>query len=103
MGKDSILKTLGKRIGNVVLHKLLIKYTNRPESISHMNKEEFEYRNSAIKDSKKYNWNEEDRKQIKYVAFDFLVNKMNKKYLDVNFPLKEAEGLIEEEIINIKT
>ena len=58
MGKNSALKTLGKIIGNVVLHKMLAFYTNRPESMSHLLNEEIEYRASAIKSAREFNWNE---------------------------------------------
>ena len=32
MGKNKLIKSLGKRIGNIVIHKILMKYTNKPES-----------------------------------------------------------------------
>lgn len=102
MGKNSVVKTLGKRIGNVVLHRLLVKYTNKPESKSHLQKEEAEYRDAAVKDAKKYNWNEEDKQKLKAIAIEFVKDKKDKKYYDIDIPLEEAEKLIEEEIIDIK-
>ncbi len=98
MGKDSALKTLGKIIGNVVLHKMLALYTNRPESTSHLLNEESEYRASAIKSAKKFNWNEKDKQEIKLVALEFFKSKSIKKYPDVAFPLEEAESLISQEL-----
>ena len=102
MGKNSVIKTLGKRIGNVVLHSLLVKHTNRPESIGHMQNEEVTYRDAAVKEAKKYNWNEKDKRAIKTQAIEFIKNKKDIKYLDVNFSIDEADKLVEEEIINLK-
>ena len=101
MGKNSVLKTLGKRIGNVVLHRLLVNHTNIPESKSHLQNEENEYRNEAIKDSREYNWNEEDKRLIKNMAIEFIKNKKEKRYNDVDFSLDEAKKLIDEEMINL--
>ena len=102
MGKNSALKTLGKRIGNVVLHKLLVTYTNRLKSKSHLQNEEITYLDEAVKDARKYHWNEEDRQTLKIQAAEFIKNKRNKKYADVNFSLDEVEKLVEEEIISLK-
>ncbi|MEK6850549.1 MAG: hypothetical protein AABX85_03165 [Nanoarchaeota archaeon] len=102
MGKNSVIKTLGKRIGNVVLHNLLIKHTNRPESINHLQNEEITYRDAAIKDAKKYNWNEEDKQAIKTQSIEFIKDKKDKKYPDIHFLTNEAEKLVEEEIANLK-
>jgi|SRR3989344_1655638 len=102
MGKNSVVKTLGKRVGNVILHSLLVKYTNRPESINHLQHEEATYRDAAIKEAKKYNWNEEDKQLIKNLAIEFIKNKKDIKYPDVNFSIDEANKLIEEEIINLE-
>ncbi|MEK6824387.1 MAG: hypothetical protein AABX12_01880 [Nanoarchaeota archaeon] len=98
MGKNSALKTLGKIIGNVVLHKMLARYTNKPESMSHLLYEESEYRASAIKSAKEFNWNEEDKQDIKRVAIEFFKNKSIKKYPDVAFQLEEAESLVSQEL-----
>lgn len=102
MGKNSVVKTLGKRIGNVILHSLLVKHTNKPESIAHLQNEEATYRDESIKEAKKYNWNEEDKLAIKAQAMEFIKNKKSTKYPDVNFPIDEADKLVEEEIINLK-
>lgn len=102
MGKNSIVKTLGKRIGNIVLHKLLIKYTNRPESRGHLQSEEITYRDAAVKEAKKFNWNKEDKQILKIQALEFIKDKRNNKYSDVIFPLDEAEKLIQEELASLK-
>ena len=102
MGRNRVIKTLGKRIGNVVLHKLLIKYTNRSESKIHLESEEIEYRNAAIKDAKLYHWNSKDKQIIKLQAIDFIKDKLIKKYDDINFPLSEAEVLLDKEMKNLR-
>ena len=101
MGKNSAIKTLGKRIGNIVLHVLLGKHTNRPESEGHLRNEELEYRNAAVKDAKEYNLNERDKGKLKDTALDFIKQKKDKKYPDVIFSIKEAEKLVEQEILNL--
>jgi hypothetical protein len=102
MGKNSVIKTLGKRIGNIVLHKLLFMHTNRPESKGHLESEELAYRDSAIKDARKYHWNDEDKKEIKSIAIEFIKNKRQDRYSDVAFSIDEVQTLVEEEIINLK-
>ncbi|MEK6855764.1 MAG: hypothetical protein AABX66_01250 [Nanoarchaeota archaeon] len=102
MGKNSVIKTLGKRIGNVVLHKLLIKYTHRPESINHLQKEEVTYRDAAIKDAREYNWNEGDKQTMKIQAIRFIKDKKVNKYSDVDLPSDEIEKLVEEEIVALR-
>lgn len=102
MGKNRILKTLGKRIGNTVMHKLLIKHTNRPESVGHLESEEQAYRDSAIKEAKRYHWNMEDINLIKLEAIDFIKDRKDKKYSDVVFSFEEAKKLIEEEIVDLE-
>jgi len=102
MGKNRILKTLGKRIGNVVLHKLLVKYTNRPESKGHLESEEIIYRDDAIKDSMKYNWNSDDKKLLKEIALEFIKNKKETKYNDVEFFLVEASEFVKKEIESLE-
>jgi hypothetical protein len=102
MGKNSVMKTAGKIIGNVVLHKLLVKHTNRPESAAHLQSEEVTYRDAAIKEAKKYNWNDRDKNEIKQIALEFIYNKHFAKYPDVQFSNDEAEKYVENEIIDLK-
>ena len=101
MGKNKVTKTLGSRIGNVVLHELIGRHTNRPESRNFLHNEELVYRDGAIKDAKKYHWNEEDKKALRAMAFDFVKFMWNKKYPDVKLVLTEAENLIDKEISDL--
>lgn len=102
MGKTSVIKSLGRRVGNIVLHKLLVKYTHRSESRGHLQSEEIAYRDSAIKEAKEYNWNKEDYLKLKEIAIKFIKDKGTNKYPDVSFPLKEAETLVIEEVEGLK-
>ena len=86
----------------MVLHKLLIIYTNKPESKGHLQNEEITYRDEAIKESKKYNWNEKDKEELKLIAIAFIKNKKENKYADVKFSISETEKLVTEEIENLK-
>ena len=97
MGKTRVVKSLGRRIGNIALHNLLGKYTQRPESKEHLESEEIAYRDSAIKEAKQYNWNEEDKQGVKQEALDFIKNKLEKKYFDVKIPLEETKKEVEKE------
>lgn len=102
MGKNKALKTLGKIIGNIVLHKILAKYTNNPESVKYLINEENEYRATAINSAKKFNWNKENINEIKNIAIEFFKNKSVKKYPDVTLPLEEAKVLIDNEIKDLE-
>ena len=101
MGKNTALKTLGRIIGNIVLHKMLSKYTNKPESTGHLENEEIEYRTAALINAKKYNWNETDKQEIEAIAINFFENKRAKKYPDVTLTIAEAKALINQEITGL--
>lgn len=96
MGKKSRIKSLAKITANIVMHKILVKYTNKPESIHFLNSEIIEYRHVAVNISEEYNWNSQDIENIKSNAIKLLTIGMNKKYPDVKFPISEAENLVEE-------
>lgn len=100
MGKNRVIKSLGNIIGNVVLHKIKLKHTNRPESVDHLFSEIGTYRDNALEIAQKYNWNESDKQKIKQEAIKEF-NKRIKKYKDVKFPINEIEKLIEETLIDI--
>jgi len=97
MGKGRIIKILGNIIGNVVVHKILIKYTNKPESVHHLAEEIGTYRDNALEMAQEFNWTEEDEKKIKQEALKNF-NKRIKKYKDVKFPISEANKLIDKTI-----
>jgi len=48
MGKNRTIKILGNIMGNLVVHKILVKYTNKPESINHLKSEIEAYRDNSL-------------------------------------------------------
>lgn len=101
MGKNRAIKSLGKNIGNLVVHKILAKYTNKPEAIEHLKHEIIAYRENIEEIAEKFNWNNEDIEEIRLVAIDGFEKEMNKDYPDVKFPLEEAKKLVDETIEEI--
>ena len=65
MGKNRVIKILGNIIGNLVVHKILVNYTNKPESLNHLKSEIEAYRDNSLEIAGEYNWNEKDKAKIK--------------------------------------
>lgn len=101
MGKDRVIKSLGNAIGNVVVHRILVKYTNKTESIHHLQGEVDAYRDNAIEISKEFNWNNDDKKEIKSRVLRKFKNDMNEYYNDVKFPMDDAHQMIEDTLKEI--
>ena len=101
MGKNRIIKILGNIIGNIVMHKILVKYTNKPESIPHLSEEVGAYRDNAIETAQEFNWNEKDKNRINQESLKKFKKDMERYYPDVKFPVNESEKLIEETIKEI--
>ena len=97
MGKNRIIKILGNIIGNVAVHEVLVKCTNKPESIHYLTEEIGTYRDNALEMAQKFNWNEEDKNKIRKEALKNF-NKRIKKYKDVSFSVSEVNRLIDEKI-----
>lgn len=86
---------MGNIIGNVVAHKILVRYTNKPESVPHLTEEIGTYRDNALEIAQEFNWSEKDKAKIKQESsrnFD----KRIKKYPDVVFPKSEVTKLVDE-------
>ena len=98
MGKNRTIKILGNIIGNVVVHKIVVRHTNKPESINHMTKEIGTYGQNAIEIAAEFNWNEKDKIKISEEALKKFQKNMENYYPDVVFPMNEVESLIEETI-----
>lgn len=98
MGKNKLIKSLGKRIGNTVIHKILMKYTNKPDSVNFLKAEAESYRDNVMESSQEFNWSDKDKSEIKSLALDKFNKDMKKFYGDVKFPEKEPEKLIDETI-----
>ena len=98
MGKNKLIKSLGKRIGNTVIHKILIKYTNKPDSVQYLENEADAYRDNVLESSQDFNWSDKDKEEIKELALDKFNKDMKKFYADVEFPEGEPEKFIKETI-----
>jgi cupin superfamily acireductone dioxygenase involved in methionine salvage len=98
MGKNRTIKILGGIIGNIVVHKILIKHTNKPESVSHMTKEVGVYGENASEIAQEFNWNDKDKIKIHEEAIKKFKNNIEKYYSDVIFPENEVLILIDETI-----
>jgi len=97
MGKNRIIRILGGVIGGMVAHKILLKYTNKPESIHHLTSEVDNYRNNAESIASEFNWSEKDKKRIKEDALKSLNSELKEPHFhDVKFPIEVVNVLIEE-------
>ena len=101
MGKTSHLKSLVNMIAKVVLHTVLARHTNRAESVTFLNHEIDEYRANAEEKAQSYNWNNEDRENVKKEALNLINKYKTTKYSDVEFPEKEIDKVLDEVIEEI--
>lgn len=100
MGKNRSIKILGGIIGGMIAHKILLKYTIRPESINHLKSEVSNYRENAVDMANEFNWNEEDKKRIKEEALKSLENELLEPHFsNVKFP-KEKISIFLDEVMN---
>ncbi|MBI2129718.1 hypothetical protein HYU07_05770 [Candidatus Woesearchaeota archaeon] len=84
MGKTAVIKSLSKCIGNVALHKALLKHTNKPESIKHLRDEVKDYASDAFEKSQLYSWTAEEKEEIRNKAISRAKN-IIKGYPDISF------------------
>ena len=96
MGKNRTIKILGNIIGNIVVHKILIEHTHKPESIPHMTKEVGVYGENASEIAQEFNWNDKDKIKIHEEALKKFNHNMKQYYSDVIFPKDEVPILIDE-------
>ncbi len=85
MGKNRDLNILIRLIVNTVVHKIVVKHTNRPESKHFLKSEVIEYRNQTEDVAKSHNWNDDDRNEVRNIAFLKIKDKLKSKYSDVLF------------------
>jgi hypothetical protein len=97
MGKNKTIKSIGKIIGNIVVHKILVNKTNRPESLHHLQSEVSTYRDNVFGIAQEYNWNDSDKQEIFNESIRTFKNRIQ-KYSDIKYTIKEAEALIHETI-----
>ncbi|MFH1365367.1 MAG: hypothetical protein ABIH28_02175 [archaeon] len=101
MGKNRNRESLIREVVNIVVHKILAKHTNRPESVHFLGSEIIEYKNKAEKISETSNWNAEDKEYIEKEALELIKEKLSTKYSDVKYSREEAKNILSEIIKEI--
>jgi hypothetical protein len=97
MGKNSTIKTIADLIAGMVAHRILIKYTNKPESIHHMESEINNYRGTISNFMTEFNWNSDDKKKILEESKKSLEKELKKPHFnDVIFPAMEKDKILDE-------
>ena len=87
MGKDRVIKLIANLIGKSTAHKILVKYTNMPESINHMLSEIDNYRGQLSEYTIQYNWNIYDKQKIMNEAEKSLNKELKQEHFNnVTFP-----------------
>jgi len=98
MGKNKDRESLIRVIVNVVVHEIVLRNTNRPESKNFVRSEIIEYSKKAKGDILKHNWNEKDREYIRENGLDGVKNRMKEKYYDIDFDESEIEEILNREM-----
>jgi len=101
MGKNRDIESLIRLLVNTVVHKIVIKNTNRSESKHFLGSEIIEYRNQTEKTAEQRNWNDKDKKDIKEGALKKIKEKLEFKYPDISFSKRESKIFLEKEIKNL--
>lgn len=98
MGKNRDRKSLIRSLANTVVHGIVLRNTNRPESKRFLSKEIIEYRGQTTKKEEQHKWNAEDMKYIRENTLKNIKDKLESDYPDVSFGQEEAEKLLDEEL-----
>ena len=97
MGKNRTIKIIGGIIGVMVAHKILLKFTNKPESVNHLMSEVSNYRDNIQDWIREYNWNAENKKRIKDEAIKCLKEELKEPHFnDVIFPKEAITNFLDE-------
>lgn len=101
MSKKEQLRNLAKFIGLRAAHEILIKLTNKPESIPHLEHEADIYTDLSF-DLAEGNWNKDDINKIKELAKK-KCNKKLEKYNDMGSEkYKEVEDVIDNIMLDLE-
>jgi hypothetical protein len=98
MGKNRDIKSLIRLMSNTIVHEIVAKHTNRPESEKSLNFEVIEYRGQTKKMYGRHNWNQRDKENIKNKVLRMVREKLSIKYSDVSYSEDELEDLLEVEM-----
>src|SRR3989344_2536952 len=94
MGKKSSIKSIVRIVANISIHKILIKYGNKPEPINHLTSEISTYRDTALLNAQEFNWNKEDKLEIEADSIKIFKKEISRRYPDVKFQMPDAERII---------
>ena len=98
MGKDKDIQSVSNSLSTVVLHKIMIQYTNKSESILHLQKEEKEYRGQTLKKIYKKSWSQNEKNKIREKVIIRTKNRLKNKYPDVSVTDSIIISYVDEEI-----
>ena|SRR3989344_3649759 len=98
MGKNRDIESLVRLMVNTIVHEIVVKHTNKPDSKHFLSSEIAEYRSQTEKMAEQHNWNDKDKEHIREKSLKKIKEKLNSKYSDVPFFAKEAKKLVDEEI-----
>ena len=98
MGKNKDRKSLIRLMANTIVHEIIVKHTNNPESKHFLASEIIEYRGQTEKIAERHHWNEDDKRYIKEKILKKIKEKMENKYDDVAFSVKGAGKLVDRDM-----
>lgn len=97
MGKKRIIKIIAGLIAGMTAHSILLKYTNRPESVNHLKSEIDSYKGNLENYFTEYHWNNKDIIEIKKESSRYVLLELKKPHFkDVKFPVEKVSKLIDE-------
>ena len=80
-------------------HKILSEYTNKPESLNHLESEIDNYRINISDIVKEFNWNKKDKYKIKEEAQKIIKNRLKESHFqDVKFPAGEIDKFLDQSL-----
>jgi|SRR3989344_545823 len=94
MGKHQDRESLIFSIVKTIVHEIVARHTNRPESVHFLRSEVTEYRSQTEKSADNYNWNNEDRKYIEEKALKMIKERLAVKYSDVSYSEHELSKIL---------
>ena len=98
MGKNRDIESISNSVAITILHKIVIAFTNKPESVNKMTNEEIEYRGQSMKKIDRRKLNDEDKKMLKEKVIAKINNQLNFKYEDIKINKEIVEGIVNKEI-----
>src|SRR3989338_5237098 len=94
MGKHQDRESLTFSIVKTIVHEIVVRHTNRPESVHFLKSEVIEYKSQTDKVAESYNWNNEDRRYMEEKALKMIKEKLAMKYSDVSYSEEELKKIL---------